>query len=273
MLNNKPDDPAQSIHPASPDHVLRLCTSICKTENDDLDGREALFAELDPILDTASDEIIESVLASSTFQAMKDTVHAIRAAYEYEREMELANDIIVQHNAKVAEAFRSHDWYDTALDFETKALAPFKRKRILFVGSGPFPTSPMAFLRNNPGAKVTCMERYDDACEKARAVADIFGLPELEIINSDGAEVRDFSAFDCVIVGLVVGAVDSHKATIVEHFLTHVPDDALLCFRSADGSGQVIYPSVDPKDLVDVPHTILEGPPHKSFTMIIVDRK
>lgn len=263
--------------PARPQSMLAsrcvdLCVEVVSVAKDNISAQEAIFAELDPLLDAANPQDISDILQSSVFQTIKDEMHSIRAAYEYDREMLLADEIIAKHSADVAEEFRSHDWYDKALDFETKALAPYACKSILFVGSGPFPTSPMAFLRNNPAATVTCMERFPDACARARQVADIFELPDLEIIHADGADEKDFSSYDCVIVGLVVGAVDDQKNRIVDHFLKQVPKDTLLCFRTADGSGKVIYPSVNMEDFEDIPHKALEGPPHKSFTMVIVDR-
>ena len=252
--------------------IVTLCVEIAETPIDALDRLEELYSKLDPILDVADQEAVELVLGHPTFQENRDQLHTKRAHYEYDREKLLADEIIAEHNAAVASKFRSHDWYDKALDFETTALAPYKLQNILFVGSGPFPTSPMAFLRNNPSAKVSCMERYEVACEKARKVANIFGMDALNIINKESTDVTDFSHYDCVIVGLVVGAVQEQKAKIVKHFLDHVPDRTLLCFRTADGSGQIIYPSVDLDHLAGLTYKVLEGPPHKSFTLIIVER-
>lgn len=251
---------------------IELCQAVVRLDEEDTDGQEILFAELDDLLDVAQDHEVTEILTDPRFLSVKDRIHEIRAHYEYRREMLLADEIIANHSTQVAEDFRSHDWYDKALDFETTALAPYQRKHILFVGSGPFPTSPMAFLRNNPGARVTCMERYKPACERAEKVAAIYDLPDLEIINTDGAAETDFTAYDCVIVGLVVGAVDDHKSNIVDQFMEHVPPGILLCFRTADGSGRVIYPSVDMSAFDNVNHTLLEAPPHKSFTLVIVDR-
>ncbi|MEP3232029.1 MAG: nicotianamine synthase family protein [Hyphomicrobiales bacterium] len=256
----------------SNNEIISLCEQIAETPINDLDRLEELYSKLDPILDVADQETVDLVLSDTTFQENRDQLHTKRAHYEYDREKLLADEIIAEHNADVAAKFRSHDWYDKALDFETTALAPYKLQNILFVGSGPFPTSPMAFLRNNPSAKVSCMERYEAACEKAREVANIFGMDALNIINNESTDVTDFSDYDCVIVGLVVGAVQEQKAKIVKHFLDHVPEETLLCFRTADGSGQIIYPSVDLDHLAGLNYKVLEGPPHKSFTLVILER-
>lgn len=262
----------QSDARCSSKEIVSLCVDISNTPIENLDRLEALYSVLDPILDKAGPETIQAVLDDPLFQQNRDQLHTKRAHYEYDRESLLADEIIAQHSADIATGFRSHDWYDKALDFETKALAPYALKNILFVGSGPFPTSPMAFLRNNPKAQVSCLERYEDACERGRLVADIFGMGALTFINQDSLDITDFSSFDCVIVGLVVGAVSEQKARIVKHFLDHVPDHTLLCFRTADGSGQIIYPTVDLDHLDGLSFNVLEGPPHKSFTLIIVER-
>ncbi|MEM8839374.1 MAG: nicotianamine synthase family protein [Pseudomonadota bacterium] len=252
--------------------LLTLCFDIVTHDLADGAKQEHLFAEIDEILERLPAKDIDALLRSSSFGSIRNRVHEIRAAYEYQRELELSREIIARENAAVANAFRSHDWYDKALDFETKALSEYAPKRLLFVGSGPFPTSPMAFQRNDPAAKVTCMDRSGEACALAREVSAIFGMPDLDIVHADGAAKTDFSTYDCVIVGLVVGATERDKAEIVNHFLHYVPTSSLLCFRSATGSGRVIYPSVNLQALDGYDIDVLESPPHKSFTLVIVKR-
>ncbi len=235
-------------------------------------GREQIFTELDHILAHSDPGEIDSVLDDPVFVAMREDVHSVRADYEYQREYVLAKEIIKAHNRAPARAFRSAEWYSQATHFEMQALVPYKPKRMLFVGSGPFPISPLSYMAEDPAVAVTCLERSADASKHAIEVAKVFGLDRLNMITADALEVTDYDNFDCVMVGLVVGTSDTDKNRIVEHFLRWVPNSTLLTFRTAVGSGRVIYPSIEPSRFGDAPHTELSDPPHESFTMIMLDR-
>ena len=206
--------------PAS--EALEICKMLIQQTPLSRLEQETLFSNLDLILNELSDDNLKEILKSASFQKIKNQVHIKRATYEFEREMLLAQEIIQEHSSKAADQFRSRDWYSKALSFETEAVAQYKKKygckNILFIGSGPFPTSPMAFLKHNSEAQVTCIEKSAEACNVARQVAQIYGLPGLKILHSNGMDPIDFINYDCVIVGLVVGTTDEEKKQIAEHF-------------------------------------------------------
>jgi nicotianamine synthase-like protein len=235
-------------------------------------GREQVFTELDHILARLEPAKITSVLGDPAYIAMRENVHSVRADYEYQREYVLAKEIIGAHNRAPARAFRSAEWYSQATHFEMQALIPYQPRRMLFVGSGPFPISPLSYMAEDPAVEVTCLERSPDASEHAVEVAKVFGFDQLKVITADAFDVADYDDFDCVMVGLVVGTSDSDKNRIVDHFLRRVPNSTLLTFRTAVGSGRVIYPSIEPGRFGDAPYTELPDPPHESFTMVLLDR-
>jgi len=235
-------------------------------------SHERLFAELDELLTSADDVQVAALRRDPQYRRVRGRVLRVRAAYEYQRELALARAIVEARSEAPARGFRSACWYQQAHCFETGILGPFGCERMLFVGTGPFPTSAISYLRDNPGASVACIERDRGACAIAREVAAILGCSELEVIHAEALLVSEFTRFDCVLVGLVVGACDVEKRQVVQHFTGRVPPSALLAFRTAVGSGTIVYPSVDPVLLRGLRHRIFPNPPHGSFTLLLIDR-
>ena len=252
--------------------AVDLCLEAVSTQADAINRREEVFAELDGILERASDEQIRQILSCGRYRAVRQLVYHTRAEYEYEREMLLAQDIVETGSEHPAAAFRSADWYDRATEFEMRALASYRPKRMLFVGAGPFPTSPFSYMRIDPEVSVTCLDRHESAGDIAREVAAIFGFDHFDAISSDILDFTGFADFDCVIIGLVVGTNDAEKARIAEHLKRWVPPDILLALRTAVGSGAVIYPEFDLSSFDGSKPRLLANPPHKSFTLAILER-
>lgn len=254
------------------DRALGICEAVVEESASSPAARERLFSELDEILDRVGDDLIEAILAHRRFEAIRETLHDVRAAYEYQRETVVAEDMVRARSDAAAREFRSKDWYDKAVDFESRALAPWAPKRLVFVGAGPFPTSPFNYMNLNPDSTVVCLEKSEAAATLSRQVARILGFDRLEVITADAHTYDAYDDFDCVMVGLVVGTSAEDKARIVKHFLAAVPETTMLTFRTAVGPGRVIYPSVDLTQLEGLDTRIMPDPPHKSFTMILVDR-
>ncbi len=250
--------------------AVALCADVIARQS--YMDRERIFAELDAILEQCAPAEIDSILNDPVFIAMREEVHSVRADYEYQREYVLAKDIIKTHNRAPAQAFRSAEWYSQATHFEMQALIPYQPRRMLFVGSGPFPISPLSYMAEDPAVAVACLERSADASRHAIEVAKVFGFDQLSVITADALQVTDYGGYDCVMVGLVVGTSVPDKNRIVDHFLRWVPKSTLLTFRTAVGPGRVIYPSIAPDRFGDTPYTELPDPPHESFTMVLLDR-
>ena len=256
---------------AAREMALGLCREAVAAPDATYWAQERLFSELDDLL--LSDEGLTGWLFDHPgFQALRWDLLQVRADYEYERERFLAEAIIEAGDESPLQAFRSTESYDNAHEFEWRALAPFSPERALFVGAGPFPTTAMSFMRAHPQAAVTCIERREEGCRLAAEVARICGCEELRIIHRDALEMTDFSDYDCVHVGTVVGVLAEEKRRIVEHFKARVPASTLLVFRTAVGPGTVIFPSVDLATLDGVGYRVLPNPPQKTYTMILTER-
>ena len=256
---------------AEADRALALCLEAVRAPNAPYAEQERRFARLDDLL--LSDEgLAEPLLEDPRYQRIRDDFLLVRAAYEYERERVLAEAIIAAGDDSPLDAFRATGSYEAAHAFELDALASFAPERVLVVGAGPFPSTALAFLRAYPQASVACIERREEGCRLASQVARICGCEGLRVICADALEVSDFSDYDCVHVGTVVGVLDAEKRRVVAHFRRFVPPSALLVFRTAVGPGRVIFPSVDLDSLAGLDYRILADPPQKTYTMILTDR-
>ena len=234
--------------------------------------QERLFAELDELLFGVDDAFTEWILRHDAFRPIEERLHGIRAEYEYDRERDLARALVAAGDESPLAGFRSQSWYEEAHEFELEVLAPYAPKRLLMVGAGPFPTTAISFMRAHPDASVACVEVRAEAYTLATQVARISDCEAMRIIHADALAMQDFSDFDCVLVGTVVGVTRAERRRVVEHFLTHVPPETLLILRTGIGPGRIVYPSVDLALLEGIEYRILLDPPQETFTMIITER-
>ena len=255
------------------ERALALCLRVTAEPIPSPTEQERLFAELDELLFGVDESFTQWILQHPRFVPIGTQLHAVRAEYEYDRERDLARALIAAGDESPLASFRSAGWYENAHKFELDALAPFAPKRVLVVGAGPFPTTALSFMRAHPDASVACVELRAEAFTLATQVARISGCEKLKIIHADALTLEDFSAYDCVIVGTVVGITAAEKRSVVEHFLRFVPMSTLLVIRTAIGPGQVVYPSVDFRQLAGIEHKLMVDPPQETFTMIIIDRR
>lgn len=254
------------------DHAVGLCVDVVRAAPQSDQAVERLFAELDGILLDLDDAQIDAVRQDPRYSVIREHFHLIRAEYEYKREITVAQTIVDAGREAAADQFRSADWYEIAQEFEVRSLAPFQCERMLWLGTGPFPTSPIYFAQANPGLSIVCVDNNAEACRLAKDVVRIFDCPTLEIVHADALELLDFSYYDCVMVGLVVGVGDADKKRVVEHFTRLVPPETLLAFRTAVSSGTIIWPSIDLRLLDGIEHRLLPDPPQKLYSLILVDR-
>lgn len=254
------------------ERALALCLRVTAEPLPSSSEQERLFAELDEVLFGVDDEFTQWILQRPDFLTVRERLHHVRAEYEYDRERDLARALVAAGDESPLAKFRSAAWYEEAHEFELAALAPFAPERVLVVGAGPFPTTAISYMRAHPDAHVACVELRAEAYTLATQVARVCGCESLEVIHADALTLEDFSAYDCVIVGTVVGVTPAEKRRVVTHFLEHVPTSVLLILRTAIGPGRIVYPSVDLRQLEGIDYEVLIEPPQETFTMIITRR-
>lgn len=254
------------------ERTLALCLQVTAGQKPSPADQERLFAELDELLLGVDEPFTQWILDHPQFRPIRERLHEIRAEYEYDRERDLARALVAAGDESPLERFRSASWYHEAHNFELQALAPYALKRLLVVGAGPFPTTALSFMHAHPDATVACIELRAEAYTLATQVARISNCEDLQVIHADALTIEDFSDYDCVLVGTIVGVNAQDKRRVVEHFLRYVPASTLLILRTAIGPGRIVYPSVDLNQLAGIKYRVLVNPPQETFTMIITDR-
>lgn len=255
--------------PAAVADALSLCRLIVSVPAAECGRLERLFAALEARLDGFDRKMVRSMLGAPGFRAIHGRLQAVRAGYEYGRERDLARAIAAGGGSRALADFRSRAWYDRAHEFEARLFRPFAFKRVLFVGLGPYPTTALALAGSHIGSSITCVDRCPEACALAERVARMVGGEPFRVVNANAFEITDFTGFDCILVGLVVGATDSEKRQVVRHFLRWVPKTVVLVLRCADGPGLLFYPSIDPRWIQDRRVRVVPDPPQKTFTAIV----
>jgi Nicotianamine synthase protein len=255
------------------ERALALCLRVTSEPTPSPAEQERLFAELDELLFGVDEKFTRWILEHPRYRPIRGYLHEIRAQYEYDRERALARRLVAAGDESPLAGFRSASWYEEAHQFELDALAPYAPKRLLVVGAGPFPTTALSFMRAHRDATVACVELRAEAYTLATQVARISNCEALQVIHADALTLEDFSAYDCVIVGTVVGVSEAEKRRVIEHFLEFVPASTLLVLRTAIGPGRIVYPSVDLSQLAGIEYRLLTDPPQETFTMIITDRR
>ena len=176
-------------------------------------------------------------------------LYAIRARWEERLETLVARraiDAKVPIDAVHAEVDRKVDMLPK--DFFA-ALA--ERERILFVGSGPFPTTAMAIARELD-QQVTCL----DLNQRANVLGSEFIAAgrmsaSVSIVHGALETFEAVTAFDTIVTAFLVGVGTRPsnictKSQLIEDVVNRLPHGSRMVIRTTLGAGDLIYPSVKP---------------------------
>ena len=197
-----------------------------------------------------------------------NSLYNARARLEYDREQRHARHLLamarpIRNAVPNADYWRRHD-------LEVAWLAPLQPRRILCIGSGPYPTSAIALHDGFPAASVTGLDRSAKACRLSRQVAAALGCDRLRIVCADALEIEDFSSYDCVIVGSLV-LVDGAER-IARHLADRVPAEAALVFRVGSGAGAIKYPGLPAVVLETYRYRVCGHAEARDTTLLLLER-
>ncbi|HWY79271.1 MAG TPA: nicotianamine synthase family protein [Candidatus Sulfotelmatobacter sp.] len=117
-------------------------------------------------------------------------------------------------------------------------------ENVLFIGSGPFPSSAICLARQRD-VSVTCYDLSSDAYQISTAVIEKIGLADkIKVAQVSGAD-GSMSGYDAIIVAFEL----MNKPAVLTNILANVDPDARVIIRSSDGNRKSLYPAVTDKDL------------------------
>lgn len=209
------------------------------------------FLELESFAGETDEQLAEAVLADPDILQLLPTVYAIRSLYEYEDEWTLATESLSSHHAARTIQEQVDQKFEALPSSFYGALGSCER--LLFVGSGPLPTTAMALYRKF-GRPVVCIDRDERANELARQyVAASEESYEVEFIEADLAALPSFSDFDCVVCAFLIGVGTTpqpltSKSQFIRKVAGRIPPGIPFVLRSSQELGSLIYPRLDPDD-------------------------
>ena len=238
---------------------------------------EAHFLELESYALETDQALVQEILSDPEITEMLPQVYAVRALFEHELEWRCASETIASPKAADLIAKQVDDKLEALPSAFYDVLAGCRR--VLFAGSGPFPTTAMALYRkfNRP---VVCIDRDARANELAHAYVAGSETPyEIEFVASELADVSNFDEFDCVVCAFLIGVGTSAqpvetKSMFIRDVIRKMPANLPLVLRSPQGLGGLIYPSLsagsfDGLRFVEYPDSSAHCVPYdKSFTVI-----
>lgn len=238
---------------------------------------ESHFLELETYAVETDQAVVREILSDTEILAMLPQAYAVRALFEHELEWRYASETIASPKAPELIAKQVEDKLEALPSAFYEVLA--ECRRVLFAGSGPFPTTAMA-LHRKFDRPVVCIDRDARANELARAYVAGSETPyEIEFVDSELADVSNFDEFDCVVCAFLIGVGTSAqpletKSIFIRDVVRKMPSNLPLVLRSPQGLGRLIYPSLDPSSFdgfsfVEYPDGSLHSVPYdKSFTVI-----
>ena len=210
---------------------------------------EPAFEELEQLVRVAPPPLCEAVLADPTIATKLPMLHQVRAAYEYDKEMVLAQAIV--------EASAGSSYLTRLLEQEAFwAFSPELRRalhgcrRIVVAGSGPLPLTALS-IAQVLGVSVTTVECDETAFDVGRNVIALAGCSDhINCILAYIEDLENLDRFDAV-VGAVLLGVDMgadrrhHRAALAQQVIRALLPGAKLIVREPHGLGQLFHPHLD----------------------------
>jgi len=239
---------------------------------------EILYAELEGLMPIADDEAASRILTSPEIKPLLQYLHQIRAAYEFDKEIDAAKSVLAldkaaQHLADTVE----HQSYWTLTDPVIDALGT--AKNIAVIGSGPLPLTALAIVEQT-AANVTCFELDKTAFDLGNQIIDLNPQRKrITCVNELAKGGDSFAQFDAVISAVLLGVdldTTNHipKAETLNGFLKAISKGAPVILRDPYRLGALLYPTARLDTLTNLdtrrfdPDTA-PGEPYRSSFLIL----
>ena len=200
-------------------------------------GALVRFAQT-PVADNELDHLLSDPFVQATLGTLQQYALQAETCLEYHWAEQLAGG-----DPERMRAFPYFQNYALLINQEIACLRMFlpDPKRVLFVGAGPMPISPL-LLQQGLQAKVTCMDISMKACAYHEHFTD---HPALQSECSDICTVQDLSGYDVIMLAALVGESEAQKLEILRHLFAHMLPGQILLLRNSEGMKKILYPAVE----------------------------
>ncbi|MGL4744862.1 MAG: nicotianamine synthase family protein [Dermatophilaceae bacterium] len=197
-----------------------------------------------------------AVLADPTVLAMTGRLRSLCAEGEFRLERHWASRVAA---APVPDdelaAFPYLDQYRRLTSLEVHAVGGLgvdagRLRHVCVLGSGPLPLTAL-FLARSLGARVDAIDIDAEASDLATAVVGrLAHWGEVRVHHGDACDAATVADADLVILAALVGVDEQAKSAVIAAVTRRMRTGALLVARGAHRLRTLLYPPVDPADLV-----------------------
>lgn len=210
---------------------------------------DPLYVELDRLIRSASSSLYDAVFSDERVLAAESSLHRLRAAYEYDKEIAQAHAILAKPDSatQLARLIEKESYWALGPELPQILLGC---QNILVAGSGPVPLSALSIAATLK-ARVTCLEQDPEAFELGKCVIERSDYGQTATcIKADIVDLDTFDDYDAilgvVLLGVDVrGRSDSRKSKIAKHVLDRIRPNVSFVFREPHGLGRLLYPAMN----------------------------
>ncbi len=196
-----------------------------------------LTDEVDDCMDEGRHISIRDVLnfcAENEIELNPDEIRSVYADsfYRYERgaaEMMLMGQMTLVEGMKERNILLSQ----RELDF-IKSTVP-EISRILFVGGGPLPMTPLTYIVNDRNIQVDILDKSSEAVELSKGLIKKVGAaPRVHVLPA--SPIEDFvpESYDVIVLASMVGLTIDEKTSIYQQLASHVIRGQTIITRDID---------------------------------------
>jgi nicotianamine synthase len=233
--------------------------------------------------DPATDRLFRRLVALvTTAPAGTPVAPAVQAALpglcaEGEHELERAWAARIAVARRPAEELARFPYADNYVRLTRLELATLRRlgvrpRRVLFVGAGSLPLSPL-LLSAGLGVAVDALDRDPHAVAAAQRVVGRLEGGAVTAAHGELAAAGDLGRYDLVVLAALVGMTPAVKAGHVARLAGLMRPGAVLLARSARGLRTLLYPPVDTAALGGFDLRLVVHPRGAVLNSVVVARR
>ena len=208
--------------------MLERIAVIANTDLEDQEGVRSGAFELEELLLRESSK--EPVLEPNTLERLQ----RVYERFETDLEYDFARKIIA--GEATVEDYPLYQRFQRLVQTEVDLASITEKDRVLFIGSGSFPISPI-LVSQLTFARVDCFDHSEKAVSLSERVMEKLGLSDkIRIINA-GGDTQKIYGYNVIMVALLA----QPKSEILYNAQFSAPEGTRVNCRTSEGIRQAFY--------------------------------
>ncbi|KHD38118.1 hypothetical protein NL50_01000 [Clostridium acetobutylicum] len=210
------------------------------------DDEYELILQLDHIiLNDVCTEEEENIILSSMNEAARISIQNLYVNFETKIEMSI-DDLISNHTDSQKFLFCNtrnlivpyFKRYRDLVLRENNNLHVTERDKVLWIGSGPFPSSSI-LLNDLTRCEIHCVDISEKAINNSKRIIKLLGKEKLISVNHQNGIDVDVENYSVIIIGVLAAPIDP----IMKNIFEHMNSNTKILKRVTYGLRQLIYPT------------------------------